>query len=252
MLLAVAITLLAAAPDAEPLTAKAHLDRGLQLLKGSDLGGAHVELLEAFTQDPALPAPDDATLEQVRAEAIEALKTRLSTTAAKATQLFTPQLPKLETADVTPAPQPPELQRPQKERPLAAGGRLTVGAYGFYVIGESRGGPAPELHFGVNVGPVRLGGVASLMLGTSLGLLLGGRISTISQNKIAFLAAADLGVFYGGAQGLFAPYVTAHAAGVRFKAGAVGFEVHAVSLSVFWLGGTTFRFVPGAGFAILL
>lgn len=254
---------LLAAPAELPVTPAVHLENGLAALRGGDTAAAHAELLLAFLLDPELPAPPSDAVDAARAEAIATLKERLADAATRATAVFTapaPRQPLSEGSTAEPPPllpprdsEPAVVQRPpEKERPLAAGGRLTVGGYGFYVIGESRGGPAVELAFGGNVGRFRIGGAASLLLGTSLAMMLGARISTTSTARLAYLAAFDLGLFYGGSNAIFAPYVTLHAAGLRLKAGRVGFELHLASLSIFWLGGTTFRFVPGAGVAVLL
>lgn len=256
--------LLAAALLAAPeVHATDHLERGLTLLRAGDSVAAHAELVLAFLEDPERAAPPDAPVEAARADAVATLKKRLAEAAAKATAVFTaPVAPQPSSAGSTVAPppllpprdlEPAVVQKPpEKERPLAAGGRLTIGGYGFYVIGESRGGPAVELAFGANVGRVRIGGAASFLLGTSLAMTLAARISTTSTARLAYLAAFDLGMFYGGDNGIFAPFVTLHAAGLRLKAGRVGFEFHIASISVFWLGNSTFRFVPSAGVAILL
>lgn len=229
-------------------------------LAAAEPAKSHDEWVQHFLHDPEAAAPDEPDVAAARAEAIATLKARLAAAATKATAAFTPQLPKTdapanepEHPPVDPAPliekKPPQ---PQKERPLVAGGRLTVGAYGFYVIGESRGGPAIELSFGANVGRFRIGGVSSFIVGSSLGITLAARVSTTSTERLAFLAAGDVGVFYGGSNGIFAPFISLHPAGLRLKAGPIGLEFHLASLSIFWLGGSTFRFVPGAGVAFLL
>jgi hypothetical protein len=218
---------------------------------------ARSEWTQAFTLDPELSLPADAPAEARTAhdEAVAALTARLTDAAAKTAAAFTVPLPAPEPAGVdtlSPASTPAAGEKaPEKVRPLAAGGRLTLGGYGFYVIGEGRAGPAPEFGFGANVGPVRIGGVAALLFGSSLAFTLAARISTTSPNRLAYLAAFDLGIFYGGASAIFAPFLTAHPLGMRINAGAVGFELHALSLAIFWVG-NGFRFVPQAGLALLL
>ncbi len=249
---ALALVLGAMAPE--------HLTKGLELLRAGDPAAAHIELVRAFTLDPELKAPPDARVEAARAEAAAALRGRIDDAAAKATQTFTATLPpvtaNLEAPEpLEPAPAPPtvaEQKPPEKEKPLAAGGRLTLGAYAFWVPQESRGGPAIELAFGGLLGPVRVGGAAAFLVGSSLAITLAVRVSTTSQSRVAFLAAGDAGVFYGGANAVFAPFVTAHPLGLRLKLGRVGFEFHFVSVGVYWLGGSTFRFVPQSGIAVLL
>ncbi|MBL8954905.1 MAG: hypothetical protein JNK82_29280 [Myxococcaceae bacterium] len=250
MSLALALLLAATAPE--------HLTKGLELLRAGDGAAAHAELVHAFTLDPELRAPPDGAVAAARSEARAGLRTRLDDAAAKATLAFTAPPPKPASLE-SPRPYEPEpllpgptQKLPEKEKPLAAGGRLTVGLFGFWVPQESRGGPAIEASFGAPVGPVRVGGAAAFFVGSSLALSLAARVSTVSQARVAFLAAADLGLFYGGSNALFAPFITAHAAGLRLKAGRVGFEFHIASLSVFWLGGSTFLFVPQSGFAVLL
>ena len=250
---------LLAAPAEAALSPAAHLEQGLTALRSADPVTAHAELLAAFLLDPELEAPSSQPVDAARAEAVATLKQRLADAAAKATAAFTtPAPPRPLDALSSPAPLPPRepepvvVQRPTKERPLALGGRLTVGGYAFYVIGESRGGPALELSFGVNVRRVRIGGAASFLLGSSLAGMLAARVSLTSTAKLAYLAALDLGIFYGGSQAIFAPFITFHAAGLRLKAGPLAFELRIASLSLFWVGGSTFRFVPSAGVAILL
>lgn len=240
-------------------TAPEHLSKGLELLRSGDAATAHVELVLAFTLDPELEAPPDAAVEAARAEAVAVLRERLADAAARATQAFTATLPQSSASldppkphEPPPGPAPNVDAKPEKERPLAAGGRLTVGGYGFWVPQESRFGPAIEASFGALLGPVRLGGAAALLVGTSLALTLAVRVSTTSQSRVAYLAALDAGVFYGGSNALFAPMLTVHAAGLRIRAGRVGLELHIASVSLLWLGGSTFRVVPQSGIAVLL
>lgn len=268
-----ALLLLAAEPP-PPAPAPAEQARALYATaaKHAQAGNAvaaHAEWVQAFCLDPELPLPPDAPADAraARDEALASLRARLATAAAKATATFTVPLPQsaplepapiaLRPAEATPAGETTatasaEAEKPaEKERPYLAGGRLTVGLYGFYVIGENTGGPAPEISFGVNLGPVRLGGAGALLLGNSLAFTLAARVSTTSQSRIAYLAAVDLGLYYGGGNAIFAPFLTAHAVGLRVKTGPVGLEVHALSLSIFYVG-TGFRFVPQLGIAVLL
>src|SRR5262249_50222249 len=135
-------------------------------------------------------------------------------------------------------------------RAYVLGGRLSLGAYAFYVIGESSAGLAPELGFGANVGPVRIGGAAALLFGRTLAVTLDARVTSTSPKKVAFLGAADLGVFYGGTNAVFAPYLTLHV-GLRIRTGLVALELRIASLSAFWVNNGV-RFVPQTGLGVLL
>jgi hypothetical protein len=238
--------------SADP-TARAHLDQGLTLARGGDSQAAHAELVAAFECDPELEAPGglgpdlQQLIDIARADAVKALRARLSEAATTAAGAFR----------ATPQPEAPELepkieQRPEgPPRPLALGGRLTIGVFGFYDLHEKRAGFGPEISFGTNLGPIRLGGAGTLQISDVLAATLAVRVSTTSPNRFAFLAVGDAGVYYGGGtDAVFAPFVTLHV-GMRVKAGPVAFELLAASISIYYFS-NEFRFVPRSGVALLL
>ncbi|MBK7857778.1 MAG: hypothetical protein IPJ65_03955 [Archangiaceae bacterium] len=216
-----------------------------------DLATAEAEWQRAFTLDPELPLAPDATeaARAARERALAALRARLDEAAARAAAAYTVALPQPEPSDAAP-PRPTALAA-ERDKGYLAGGRLTFGGYAFFVIAENAWGVAPELAFGVNVGPLRIGGATSLLLGNSLAWTLAARVSTASKGWVAYLAAADLGVLYGGARGIFAPFITAHGLGLRARAGRVAFEFRILSLSVLWTGAAV-RFMPQTGLSLQL
>jgi hypothetical protein len=263
-----ALAALALVPPGAPVAdrARAQLYTALAQAQRGDSAAAHAAFVAAFLLDPELPLPeglpaDTQSLATIaRFDAQGALKARLREAAAAMQRAFTTPPPgptPVATAPATglsPAKAPPDEATeapPPPAAPTLLGTHLGAGVHGYYILTDNRLGPSFEVSGGLRLGPLWLGGVVSLMLGDALAGTLAARLSTISDSRVAYLAALDVGGFYGGTHAQWVPFVTFHAAGVHVRIASVILDIHAVSVGIFYVNGV-FRFAPQAGVVVLL
>jgi hypothetical protein len=257
--------------DAAPADrAQAYLLGALCRGQLGDFDAARRNFVNAFSIDPAQPLPEGVTgqladlARDARNEAIRLIDARLSQMARNAESGITggapPPVaqtqfqPQASPTAPPPAEKPEQEAKPEPEPPRAPptllASHLGVGVSGFYVIGDKGAGPRIDIAAGGRVGrSIWLGAVGGVWLGTTAAGSAAVRLSSYSDNTVAYMMSADGGAVYAGATQTFMPYAQLTPIGLQVRTAPLIVEVR-ISICMILSGGS-FHWTPTAGAGVL-